>query len=132
MSITATSLIEGGTVAHTGGVAQAFSKLQDSSNEHEVFFDSTTLLNRKTAKFSTKRPKVSAGAPGGYTQARSTVLIKQPFTLANGNTTYVTVSITLSVDPELSQTEIDNLRYYGSDALANASLDDFWRSQSLD
>lgn len=89
------------------------------------------FLTRTSIEFSVKDPVAQVSAPGGYTQIRQTVFIKVPMTLANGNRTVNTLSITMSRDPEFDATDTMSLRLLGCQALGDADLDEFFTVNNL-
>lgn len=90
-----------------------------------AYFDGdANFITRRTIDFQVKDPVASAAAPGGYTQARETVLLKVPMTLANGKRTVNTLRIELSRDPELTEAAAKEMRFIGLQILGDS---DFWR-----
>lgn len=133
MSIQNASLQYSGTVLEpVDGTAQILATLQEGSGKHDVYFNATSLVVRNSASFSVKSPKVNASAPSGYTQARSTILLRFPVTAADSTITYSTLKIELATDISMSSAQIDTLRSLGAQMLASMSdLDEFWHDQSL-
>lgn len=91
----------------------------------------TGFLDRHTFEFSSKDPVANASAPGGWTQSRSVLLIKQPYTLANGNRTVNTLRIELAVDPEVTAAESLALRLAAAECLGRPSYVDFWDTHDM-
>lgn len=109
-----------------------------SDNEHSRSALCGDLASGTQYEFSVKRPKVSANAPGGYTQMRLTVFAKTPKTLANGNLTYNTRKLEISVDPETTPAEIEVYLFdllqicgYGADSSLSNNLHDFFTKGAL-
>lgn len=120
-------------VAPSGGAPEAISVVRNlSASKATATFDAdTNILTRKLIDFTVRDPVLLSTAPGGYTQSRQTVLFKFPFTLANGNRTVNTLSMTMSIDPEAIATDLPFLRLLGSQVLGLASFDSFWEVNSL-
>jgi len=131
MAIDQHTVHHGGTIVKTGGITNKLEKLDDGAGYANFFVSGTNLLDQKTLKFSVKRPKVSPTAPGGFTQARNTLYLKVPFTLASGLVTYVSAKVEISVDPEYPEDENRYLRAMISDLLTDTELNDFWINQSV-
>lgn len=131
MTIIATVVTLGGSIAHTPGDTDPLLSLSDSAEKHATYFDASTFALRKSADFSVKRPKVSLTAPDGYTQARNTVLLRYPIELANGLVTVNTVSIQSSISVETPLGDISNLRMLAADLLFEGALNEYWTNQSL-
>lgn len=132
MSIDTSVVLVSGTTSTTGGTSTAFIvKGSGDGNKKVILDDGSEFIDSEQYTFSVKDPIVNTGAPNGYTQARSTVKCVVPLTLDNGNRTTNTVSITLSMDPETSDTEKEALIELGAQLLTQASLDDFWKKQSI-
>jgi len=132
MSISAASVTVGATFAPTGGSATSLLQKSDDGNSVQTILDDgSILLSQKQVDFSTQAPKVSTGAPNGYTQARNTVVIKVPLTLDNGNRTVNTIRIELASDIETTDAERDTLRELAMHVLNDTDFDDFWNQQAL-
>jgi hypothetical protein len=89
-----------------------------------------SLLQQKTLSLTVKPPKASASAPNGYTQARCSAALNQPFTLDNGETTVNTGRVELALDPEATPAERKALRYNLALFLVDEDFDEFWDEQS--
>lgn len=131
MSLTSASVLKDGTVATTGGTATALNSLGNTLNQHKLYMDGTDHLSRTEVLAVVKEPKVNAGAPNGYTQARSTITLKVPLALDNGNLTYNTLQISLACDVETTQAEKQTLMVYGAQVLADSDFTEFWEDQSV-
>lgn len=132
MSILGTAVIKDGVyVDPTGGTSKGFNSLGSGLGSHEVYFDGTSALTRTECTFISKEEKVKANAPNGYTQPRRMSVIRIPTTLANGNTTIITLRQELSVDVETSVALIGTIRLYGSHILGASSMDPFWNAGAI-
>jgi len=134
MPISSLSLLEGATITPTGGSALAFKPMfnpQGGSVKVTCSTD-TDLRTRRTIDVSVKEPKVSVGAPNGYTQARVASYAKVPFTLDNGSVTTCTVKCELAYDSEMTQAEILELRKLGAQIFIDGDMDDTYYLLSLD
>jgi hypothetical protein len=80
------------------------------------------LNQRLEVSFSVKEPKVSEGAPNGYTQARTVVMVKYPMVLDNGNLTVNTISINVATDIETSDAERDELLLLAAQIINNSDF----------
>jgi hypothetical protein len=99
----------------------------NSANSVEAYLDEDlSLLSQKKVNFSVKPPKVSATAPGGYSQARATCVLQDPFVLDNGNTTVNTMRMELACDPEATPAERKALRYNAALILLDSDFDELW------
>lgn len=130
MSISTASILKDGTVATTGGTAQAFTSLGDTLNQHNAYFDGSDFLTRSECNFTVKAPKISASAPNGYTQARSTVIMKVPLALDNGSNTVNTIKIEFSSDVETTDAEKQTMIVYAAQLLHDTDFSAFWKSGS--
>lgn len=131
MPINTASVLKDGVVATTGGVATAMSSLGSTLEKHEVFFDGADVRTRSSALFSARAAKPASGAPNGYTQERRKVIVRCPLLLDNTKMTVNTVAIEFAVDVETTQAEIDTLRSYAAQVIADTDFDAFWRSGSV-
>ncbi|DAD49893.1 coat protein [ssRNA phage ESE017] len=132
MAIANSSIAIDSTASVTGGTARTVKELVRNNSELNAYIDEgLSFQARKEVAFSVKVPKVSVSAPGGFTQARSTVILKSPKTLANGNRTVNTVSIQLSVDPETTAAEVTTMLNAAAQLLFDSDYSDFWKAQAL-
>jgi len=131
MSIDNTTIHSGGVWTHTGGSANLLEKLDDGAGYSQFFIAGTSLLDQKLVKFAVKRPKESISAPGGFTQSRCSAYMKLPFVLANGNVTYNTIKVELSMDPEVAEADNRYSRSMMADILTKTEFNDFWANLSI-
>lgn len=131
MSILNASVLVDGTVATTGGTATSMIS-KDTDGGHNVILDEGVEFNAQTKlSFSSKDPKVSASAPNGYTQHRTTVKILEPLLLDNGNYTMNSVTVTFGVDHETTDAEILSLRVLAAQIIHDPDFDNFWNVGSV-
>ncbi len=132
MTIATSDVAIGTVISVTGGTATSMISKGDSLEKHNlVLDDGSAFSDQKALSFSVKEPKVSANAPGGYTQARNFVLITIPMTLANGNVTKNTVRLEMSVDSETTTAQKDALREIAAQVMFDTDFDQFWHSQAV-
>lgn len=132
MSIKSASILVDGTVATTGGTATSFKdKGGDLVSWRSILDDGSEFLSQTQVEFSIRDPKPNSGSPNGYSQARSSVVIQKPLLLDNGEYTVNTVRLTLSVDHETTDAEIQNLLVTTAQLLVDSDYADFWKKQSL-
>lgn len=132
MSITSSSVLVDGTVATTGGTATGVI-VKDTNNPFVcVLNDASEFIDQTLIKFSTKEPYVDSSAPNGYTQKRSEVYVSVPLALDNGNYTKNTLRITLSVDHETTDAEVQSMLVLGAQLLHDTDFSDFWKKQARD
>lgn len=124
---------EGATaVAATGGTDVTLVSLGIQGNKNTLYFSTdTNLSTRRLAEFSVKAHAVSASAPGGYTQARNTILVKFPKTLANGAITINTVKVEVAYDPQTTQAEVETYCETVAQMLGTSAFMDFQKNQNL-
>lgn len=131
MSIKTSSLLLGGTVAATGGTATGMiDKGNTLYQTNVVLDDSSEFASQTRMEYTIKEPKVSTGAPNGYTQKRNTVRILVPLVPSGGESTINSFTITGSVDPMTTEAQMDELRSLAAQAIADTDLSDFWNHQS--
>lgn len=133
MPLSTASILSGATyVTPTGGTALTFAGRGAQNNTH-ILVDSaaTDARTQKSIVCSVKDPKVSAGAPNGYTQARVTVTTKSPKTLANLNITVNTMQTTMATDTETTAAEIAELKLQHIQAIMDADFTALWLNRSL-
>lgn len=132
MSINSASVLVDGTVATTGGTAtDLLLKNQSGLEVVTILDDSSEFILNKKITFSVKEPKVSAGAPNGYTQQRCNAVLQVPRILDNGNRTVDTLRIELACDHETSDAEIQSMLVTGAQLLHRADFSAFWKQQVL-
>jgi len=114
-----------------GGTAETVKSLGDNLGQHDTYMGTGNILTRTSMTFKAKPPVISVGAPNGYTQARSSVILRMPKVLANENHTVNTVRIELSTDLETSSVEIRELLRIAGQTLNDSDFDEYWVSQNL-
>lgn len=134
MAIRTSSIPVGATIAPTGGTATGLVSLGQNLTDLSTYLATTgvTQLTRTAMDFTSKQPKVSLTAPGGFTQGRSGVKITSPKVLANLKRTLNSIKIDLSIDPETTVAENLALRSLAALALLDSDFDAFWINQSID
>lgn len=133
MSIKTASVLVDGTVATTGGTATTLIDKGSSTKNNWVGIlnDSSEFLNQTTVTFSIREPRVDSGAPNGYTQARSEVVVHVPLALDNGSYTRNTLRLSVAVDHETTDAEIESILVLGAQLLADSDFSDFFKKQAL-
>lgn len=134
MSIRLASLPVGATFAPSGGTATNLVLLSSDAANATAFIGTAgvTPLTRTEISFSAKTPKVSPNAPGGFTQGRSSAIIRKPKVLANLKRTINTGKVEFSIDPETTQAEFDSIKSDLVNLIVDADLAQLWINQSLD
>lgn len=132
MSIDSASILVDGTVGITGGTATGvLVKSVSGTTKKVVLDDSSEFLGQTEIDFSISDPRPQASAPNGYTQARTTVNIKKPLLLDNGDYTVNTFKAILSVDHETTDAEVENLKVTMCNLIMDTDFSDLWSKQSL-
>jgi len=133
MSIASSALLEGSTIAASGGTSvNLLVRGGDFTSVKTILDDSSSFLEQTRVDFTTRAPNVNTGAPNGYTQIRNSVKIAKPKVLLNGNSTLNTITVSLGCDVETSIAEKGELLKLIAQVLTDASFDDFWQSQSVE
>lgn len=93
----------GNTVSTAGGTAKTLTEESRSATK-VVFVDLTEVDYRLREKLTltVKNPAVFAGAPNGYSQARTSVVHQKPVLLANGKYTMTTVRFEFAADVSIT------------------------------
>jgi len=133
MSIQNASVPIGATYTPSGGTATTMiDKGNAQAGQTSVILDNSATFQLQTGlNFTVKEPKASLNAPGGYTQARASVYITVPFILDNGSRTVNTVKVEIAHDPELVDSEVDDLLELAAHLVLDADYADFWHKKSL-
>lgn len=134
MSIKTALVALGSTFTPTGGTSTAIVPLNTSNADITAFVGTSGVIasTRTEITFSGKTPKASSSGPGGYTQGRSSVLVKQPKVLANAARTINTASVSLAIDPETTAAEVAALKSLLINLINDADFDQFWQNQAVD
>lgn len=133
MTIQSSSVNIDGTVATTGGTATTMLNKGGTLNERRcVLDDGSEFINETKLEFTVRDPVVNSGAPNGYTQARSIVKVLEPLLLDNGSYTTNKLEISLSVDPETTDAEVESMLVLGAQLLHDADFSEFWKKQSTE
>lgn len=111
----------------TGGSTGTFLARTDVPNGMAyTFAEQTSVSLQDIVTITAKAPKVSAGSPSGYTQARARAVLKRPYALASGVLVINTVSVEVAYDVNTSAALVTDLRNDGSVMLTNANLNTLW------
>ncbi len=129
MSISNASILKDGVIGVTGGTTTALSSLGNTLNENSVVFDGTGLLDRSTGSFVAKAPAKTASSPNGYTQARNTMVLRFPKTLASGEIVFNTARVQLAFDVETTTAEKETVRGMVAQFLSDDDFDAYWNDQ---
>jgi hypothetical protein len=122
----------GTAISATGGTATSFLGKGSSLDKRFLSLDDGSVLKDETTySFGIKRPKVSAGAPGGYTQARNTLFIQMPKTLANGEVTKNSLRVELSADPETTDSEKVDILAQAAQMMFETAFRPYWTNQDI-
>lgn len=132
MAINNGSILLDGTVSASGGTATTLLSKGENGETHKVLLnDGAAFVSQKTIDFSVKEPRVSSGAPSGYTQARNVVLVKFPKILADGSRTVNTARIEFATDINTTDAERLTMRSLAAQLLVDSDITSFWNAQSL-
>jgi len=130
MSIKTSSISKGATLAITGGTSEALTGLSDGNGKTSTFYNGSDYLTRQEIDFITRAPKVNVNSPDGYTQARSSIVLRVPKILANGQRTVSTIRIEFSSSIENTSAEKDDMLNDAAQLLIDAGFSDFWKNQA--
>lgn len=132
MSLNNASVLSGTTVSATGGTPLAFSSLGSNGSINPLYAtDDTDVRTQRSIICGTKAPKISASAPNGYTQQRSSLTVKIPLVLDNGESTVNTIRIEMSSDVETTDAEKAELRNIAAQTLFDTDFTEFWDNRAL-
>lgn len=134
MSIRASSVAVGATYSPTGGTATSLVLLNSDASSTRAFIGTAgvTPLTRSELIFAGKPARVSAAAPGGFTQGRASVKLVVPKVLTNTNRTLNSCAFEMSVDPETTAAEVQALKLTMVNLILDADFDQLWLNQSTD
>lgn len=134
MSLSNSSILIDGTVATTGGTATTFISKGNTLDQHNlVLDDGSSLADQTILSVTSKSPKPKVGAPSGYTQARTTFLVKVPMTVpSSGLVTINTIKIEMATDIETTDAQKLSMRVIGSQLLSDSDFVNAWDLQSVD
>lgn len=119
-------------VAPTGGTQGQLTGTYDSGTKLTAhYLGDDDFLSRATVEFTVKKPIAQSSAPGGYTQIREQIVIKRPMTLANGNRTINTATLSFARDPEMSSTDFMSLQLEVAQILGFTAFQEFWTANDL-
>lgn len=119
------------SIVTSGGTAKSLTSIGNDAKTRQTFFDGTDFLTRSNLNFEVRLPRTDGGAPGGYTQQRSIVVLKSPKVLANDEKTFNTLTINVGYDPETTDAEKDTMLAYGAQILSDSDFSDFLKDQAL-
>jgi hypothetical protein len=132
MPINGMTILDGSTAqaAPTGGAAATLEQVGvEVKNGVHVADTATAFTTRLNATFRNRVPVLQSD--GTYSKAKRSIQLVQPKVLASGLTAFNLVRIELELHPEMTATEIETLRYNGSQLLSDPDVDDFVAFGSL-
>jgi hypothetical protein len=132
MPLQTASILSGPTASFSGGSALVFTAKSVGSDEVVLMVPADTdFRTRRTVTAKVSAPKVSSGAPNGYTQARNQMTLRFPRVLANGKYTVDTMRIELARDVETSEANVAEMLLQAGQALLDTDFTSYWKQQSL-
>lgn len=118
-------LKSGATLSTTGGTDSTFTR-----NGINPDFKDLSIIDERLRPSMTVTNKVSvasAQAPDGYTQSRTSLIIRVPKTLANSKITINTIRLEIAYDPQTTDAERENLLEYACQAGIVTALKDAFK-----
>lgn len=117
--------------APTGGTSVTLTEdgVSVQNGKHVADASNTDFLTRLNATFRNRQPQKQAD--GTWSKCKRTVTLVQPKLLADGSYAFNLVRNEIEFHPESTVTEIQTLRYNGSQLYTDADMDDFIKSGSL-
>lgn len=119
------------SISATGGVATSLEHMYDDSGKLVTSLGTGDLLAQTKVEFSRTEMQKSATSPSGYTQPRSTLVVKRPKVLLNEQITMNTVRLTLATDVETTDAEKEDLVRVVAQMLGLPDYSRFWNAGSL-
>lgn len=134
MGIRTASIALGATFSPTGGTATSLVLMSNGNDEATAFIAAAgvTPLTRTDLTFQAKPSKVSASAPGGFTQGRASAKLTVPKVLANLKRTLNSAKVEMSIDPETTPAELAAIKSNLTNLINDSDFDQLWLNQSLD
>lgn len=131
MPINGMTILQGGTVATTGGVSKTFTTdgAVVANGVHLIDASVTDFKTRPNATVKYKAPQLQAD--GSYTKGKYSFTGVRPFVSSDGMTHFNLVRTEIEIHPEASATELGYLRVQGAQQLCDTDTDSFWSTGSL-
>jgi hypothetical protein len=133
MPISGMTILDDSTAqaAPTGGSAVTLEEdgVTVANGKHVADSGNADFLTRLNATFRNRPPALQAD--GSWSKAKRSAMIVQPKELADGSYVFNLVRVELEIHPESTATEVQTLRYNGSQLLTDADVDDFISTGSL-
>lgn len=132
MSLSNATTLSGATFAGTGGTTVNWSSMGQQGNKNLLVVTTDSDLRvRRSLDVVVKLPTPSSGAPNGYTQARASMLYKQPLLLENGKITVNTMKCEIAYDVETTPEEIQSMLDVGCQVMFDGDFISVFKTLSL-
>jgi hypothetical protein len=133
MTIAITALNPTGTSTVAGGAVVNMSmKGQNLNTNKQLVEGAASFPLQQTVDFTYKAPSVLATAPSGYTQRRSSIIVRYPILTASGLYTTCTGTLSINSDVEMTDAAQMELRELIGQMAYNANLTNFYELGSLE
>lgn len=133
MPISGATILDNSTAqaAPTGGAAITLTEdgVSVPNGKHVSAASVADFLVRPNATFRNRPP--AKQSDGSWSKAKRTALYVQPMLLDSGEYVFNLVRVEFEIHPEATATEVQTLRYNGSQLLTDPDFDDFIASGSL-
>jgi hypothetical protein len=132
MGLQNATIAVGATVTATGGTTLTWSTDAVPVNKgiHLIDASITDFKVRPSLTVTVKQPVISADRLN-YSKDRKTATLVKPKLLASGKVEFPLARLELEIHPDMSVTEIDELRKQAAQILTDSDFDAFWRIGSL-
>lgn len=132
MALKTMSLLQGATVAASGGTALAFADdgAVVPNGLHVIVPADTDFRTRRNVTFKNRASRYDPNS-GSYAKGKRSASYQVPTVLDNGTTVFNMVRIEVEVHPEVEAAQIDGLRTIGAQLLVDSDTDSFWTTGSL-
>ncbi len=117
--------------AASGGTADNLESVYDDSKTHQLQYGSGSFLERTVVEFSRSQPQKNSASPGGYTQARGNLVIKQPIDLGDGEITMNTARLTVATAVQSTDAQKKELLDSCAQFIYGTDTQGFWMNLYL-
>lgn len=132
MGLQNATILDGGTVATTGGTSKTLTTdaMPVTGGVHLIDASVTDIRTRPTVTCKVKQPSVDSKT-GKWSSGWKQATLTFPKILADGTQKFPSLYIKLADHPEMTDAEYEKMIIWGAQVLRDADFNSFWKPGSL-
>lgn len=127
MAISTSSILNGPTIAISGGTAKTLTLTETKKNGAVVCVDTSITDPRIVPKYTYESAQHQMLSDGSFTKARRQVQVTRPKILTSGKIDFPTGEVMMKLHPEMSDAEILSMKQDMVQLILDPEYDNFWK-----